>query len=204
MITRTSTTLLADLRDPDNSEAWGLFVDQYRPFVIGYARRRGLQPSDAQDVAQEVLVAFLNAHRKGHYSRSRGRFRDWLGGIAAHKLADTLQRLARRELQPIEDSGTAFLERQRAVSPDEHLEAWEREWERFVLNTCMRTVAAEFDAGTLRAFELYALKGEAANQVARSLDVSRNAVYIAKSRVLERMRQIRQELELTEAAPAVH
>jgi len=189
--------LLLDLRDCANERAWTLFLERYRPLIAAYARRRGLQPADADDVSQDVLVAFVKAHREGRYDKEKGRFRTWLGRIAVNKTLDALRRLMNRDEQPV-DTGTAtgFLQSVEHDGPNGDELLWEQEWERFVLDGCMRVVSMEFDQQTLTAFELYALQETPPQRVADELGMSRNAVYVAKSRILERMRQLREELEL--------
>jgi RNA polymerase sigma factor (sigma-70 family) len=156
-----------------------------------------LQPADADDVSQEVLVAFVTAHRDGRYDKEKGRFRNWLGRIAANKTTDAVRRMMRGDVQPIDEaSQTGFFERVAHGEPDGHERLWQQEWERFLLDACTRVVSMEFDQQTLRAFELYAVAGTPADEVAGQIGITRNAVYIAKNRVLERMRTLRDELEL--------
>ncbi len=197
MLERTSSTLLIDLRDPQNSQAWRQFMDRYAPLLVSYARRRGLQLADAEDVAQEVLAAFVAAHREGRYDRERGPFRNWLSRIAAHKTVDAFHRLARRERQAPDGSETAFLEVQQDTRLEGHEQLWQQEWEAFVLESCKQIALVEFDRRTLRAFEMCGFEGQLPEAVARELGMSEEAVYQAKSRVLRRMREVRAELEIT-------
>jgi len=198
-VERTSSTLLIDLRDRSNTRAWALFLERYKPLIAAYARRRGLQPADAEDVSQDVLLAFIEAHRAGRYDKEKGRFRTWLGRIAANKTSDALARLMRREQQPIDRaSRTGFLEKCEHDGPEGQEQLWQQEWERFVLDSCLASVRTEFDQATFTAFQRYGLEGAPAEAVAAELGNSRNAVYIAKSRVLKRMRELKDELELSE------
>jgi RNA polymerase sigma-70 factor (ECF subfamily) len=67
---------------------------------------------------------------------------------------------------------------------------WDREWTTHVLSLCLAATRREFDENTSRAFELYAVKRQGAADVAEALGISRNAVYIAKSRVLARLKEV--------------
>jgi len=69
--TVTSVTLLEKMRG-GNEEAWQRFCARYEPVILSLARRAGLQEDDARDVAQETLVAFIEAFRRGKYDRDRG------------------------------------------------------------------------------------------------------------------------------------
>ena len=79
----TRQTLLLRLAGGDDRQAWEQFVEIYAPLVFQFARRRGLQDSDAADVVQEVLISVAEAFRRRKYDRSRGAFRGWLLSEAA-------------------------------------------------------------------------------------------------------------------------
>ena len=72
---------------------------------------------------------------------------------------------------------------------------WESQWQRVILTRCLDQVRREFEPEVYRAFELYAMQDRPADQVAEELGTSRNAIYIAKSRILARLRQCRLEVE---------
>src|SRR4051794_3741297 len=75
---QTSITLLERLRDnPADPEAWERFVARYRPRIVGWCSERGLQPADAEDVAQSVLTKLLHTMKLFRYDPSRS-FRAWL------------------------------------------------------------------------------------------------------------------------------
>jgi RNA polymerase sigma-70 factor (ECF subfamily) len=190
MATRTTTELLVDLRDSANASAWTLLNSRYRPIIVGYARRCGLQDADAQDIAQDTLAEFLRAYQAGNYDRDRGsRLRDWLKGFAANRVREFHRKRAKsREHQVSPDgSRTDLLLR---VPDQGEPGAWDQEWTAHLLSECVRAVQVKFDAKTLRAFELYGIQQRPADEVAGALGMTRNAVYIAKSRVLERMRTL--------------
>jgi DNA-directed RNA polymerase specialized sigma24 family protein len=120
--------------------------------------------------------------------------RAWVRGIAANKICEARHRQARPEVQIADPSNaTGFL----AGVPDERSwpDVFEEEWERAVMAECLETACRQVDGQTYRAFELYALQDWPAEKAAGHLGMSVNAVYIAKSRVLTRLRQIREEIE---------
>jgi DNA-directed RNA polymerase specialized sigma24 family protein len=88
MITRTSTILLQRLKDRGDDAIWREFDTRYRPVLLAVGRRLGLGLADAEDAAQETLVAFLAEYKEGRYRREMGRLRDWLAGIMTHKVQD--------------------------------------------------------------------------------------------------------------------
>jgi len=191
--TVTSLTLLEGLRDPCNAAAWQRFVDRYEPLVLCFARKLGLGDSDARDAGQETMLAFVRAYRDGAYHRSRGRLRSWLFGVARRKVLDIYRHRHRERVLADRSNGTAFLEA--IESPDDAERVWEQEWERAVLRACLAEVARHADEEAMQCFRLYVLEGWAPEKVAAHLGVSRNAVYIHKSRVIGRLHDLQRQME---------
>lgn len=190
----TSTFMLERLKDPDDRAIWQQFVERYRPLIIRCAKRFGLKDEDAQDAAQHTLMAFYTAYRDGKYDPQRGRLRHWLFGIARHWILNVFEKKRNQEVEiPSRTDQTNFFAR---VPGDDRLEEiWENEWREAVLHQCLGQVRQEFDARTFRAFELFAQDGWPARQVAEHLGMTSNAVFIAKHRILKRIRDLLPELE---------
>jgi RNA polymerase sigma-70 factor (ECF subfamily) len=192
--TVTSTTLLQGLRQEGNDQAWREFCARYGPVLMAFARRAGFQEHDAQDVIQETLVVFLERFRAGDYDRKRGRLRAWLQGIAFNKVCEAQRRPAQREVQVADAAGTTrFLDR----IPDDHelTDLFEQEWERAQLSACLQLARAHVDPQTFQAFRLYALEDWPADRVAANLGITRDAVYVHKSRVLRHLRELQRDME---------
>lgn len=180
MITHTSLTLLESLRGGSVPAAWGELFRRYAPMLLGFARRNGLSGADAQDAVQEVLIAVHRefSHLTGPFDRSKGSFKAWLRGIARHKVQDIRRRANRGS-----PGGQAAVEN--AAADHSMDQAFEDEWRQALLIDCLDEVARQVDPAVYQAFELYAVHGQSPAAVARLLGVSKNAVYISKTRVLK-------------------
>jgi RNA polymerase sigma-70 factor (ECF subfamily) len=187
LATVTSTSLLAGLRDPSNDAAWEAYVERYRPMIVAYAARVGVPRSEAEDVAQTALLEFCTALRRGGYDRDRGRLRTWLFGIVANQVRRWRERVRPRDL-PTADAPDARAVLQAAEAREDAEGAWEDEWRQAVLRQCLEEVRREVEPTTFAAFERFAMQGRPAGEVARELGLSANAVFGAKRRVLERVR----------------
>ncbi len=186
--------LLEAIARSTGEDAWRRFYGRCEPVLLAVIRRAGFAEQDASDVFQEVMAACLESLREGRYDPAKGRLRAWVQGIAANKIHEARRRKLRAEVQVIDPSdATGFL----AAVADEVSwpDVFEEEWERSVLAECMAVVRGQVDGPTFRAFELYALEEWPAEKVAENLGLTANAVYIAKSRVLSRLRRIRQEID---------
>ena len=188
----TTTTILADLKSDESGAAWKRLVDRFRRPIIAFALRIGLPPSEADDVAQDTLLAFLQNYRAGKYDREKGRLSSWLFGIAYRQAAGANRAAARSGSRMASDHSSII----RNV-PDEHtaLVDWDAEWDQSILTECLTQVEREVDNATYRAFELTVRDGLSADEAAAVLGCNVKLVYNAKHRVLKRVRDIREGLE---------
>lgn len=181
----TRPSLLLRLRDPRDGAAWSEFVDLYAPLIYGLARQRGLQDADAADVTQEALRAVALGAGKLEYDPSRGSFRGWLFTIARNKLRNFFA--AQRHV--VQGTGDSALHQwlQEQPSAAESAE-WDVACEQRLFTWAANQVRSEFQEATWQAFWRTAVEGQKAAAVAAALGISTGAVYIARSRVLARLR----------------
>jgi len=192
--TATSATLLEGLKTAANQTRWQEYVDRYRPLIVSFSRSRGLSADAAEDFAQTALFEFSRAYRDGRYDASKGRLRSWLFGIVQRQLANFRRG---RQGKP---HGAVELESSHVepLARDSELEAsWEEEWRKAVLNQSLSEIRGLVEPRTYAAFEEFALKERPAAEVARDLGITENAVFGAKRRVLQRLREILPLMEET-------
>lgn len=187
----TRASLLVQIRDGSNHAAWQEFVNLYGPVVYGFARKRGLQDADAADLMQDVLRSVSTAIGRLEYDRNQGTFRGWLFTITRNKI---LNFLAARRIRP-QGSGDTTTNRLLAEQPEasDGSDTWELEYQRRLASLAMDRIKGEFQDNTWRAFWLTAVEGAAAADVSRQIGLSPGAIYVAKSRVLARLKE---EVEL--------
>lgn len=186
----TTTTILDRLRDANDHSAWGSFVERFRAPITGFSRKLGLSQADAEDVAQETLLAFMESYRKNAFERGRGRLSHYLFGIAHNKILMARRKIATREAQiSVAGDGTSFWSA--VPDPRQAEEAWEQEWRQAILAQCLEQVRNEVSPQTFEAFRLVVFDQMEPAQVAERLAITRNAVFIAKHRVGTRLRDLR-------------
>ncbi len=189
----TRASLLVRIRDARDQEAWRQFVRIYAPVVYGYARERGLQDADAADLTQEVLRAVSAAAGRLNYDPKRGSFRGWLFTVAHHKVYDLLAQQRRQGRGTGGADGQERLEAQPARDEDKAL--WDREYEQRLFNWAAEQVREHFHDSTWQAFWQTAVDGKSGKEVAEHLGMTVAAVYLAKSRVMARLRVQIQQLD---------
>ncbi len=188
---RTTTALLTGLFDPRNAAAWEAFDRRYRPILIGFARNCGAKDVDAAEVAQETIVRFVEEYRAGKYDRNRGRLGAWLVTIARYRLLDSRRRAGTARIERA-DSAMVDLDDERSLGA-----SYEAERRQALLREAldeMRT-RSRTDPKTVKAFEMLVYHGLTPQVVAEQLQMSTHDVYLAKSRVAAKLREIVLRLE---------
>lgn len=190
----TRYSLLLRIQDPRNQAAWAEFVGIYEPLIYRLARRKGLQDADARDLCQDVFRAVARAARRWIPDPERGSFRGWLFQIARNLLLNVL-RHQRRHPRGTGDSDLLRLLEAQPAADDEYWRAIEDEYRRELFQAAARSIEPEFARSTWQAFWQTAVLAREVAVVAGELQLSSGAVYIAKSRVLARLRQRVQQIE---------
>jgi RNA polymerase sigma-70 factor (ECF subfamily) len=186
--------VLQRLSDFDDRAAWDRFSERFHRPLQAFARKNGLDDSECEDVAQESLMAFAEAYRRGECDRRQGRLSSWLFGIAWRRIDHARRKSDRREdhlrLQATETAAWMRIEAVGEVSPE-----WQEVWERSMLEHSLRQVRKEFEPATFRVFEMIVLEHRTIEDGERDLGLSRNAISIAKHRVSKRLRELLEQCD---------
>lgn len=184
----TRVTLLTRLKDGRDGDAWREFVHLYGPVVYRFARNRGLQDADAADLMQDVLRSVARNAGRMEYDPKKGTFRGWLYTVTRNKIYNFLSSQKNRP----RGTGDADAQERLDATPAREEEGpdadWEKEYQRRLSARAMEIVKGEFHANTWSAFWQTAVEGKPAAEVGAALKMSAGAVYVAKSRVLARLR----------------
>lgn len=184
----TRLSLLVRLRDARDDSAWTQFVEIYAPLVYAFARKHGLQDADAADVTQDVLRAVSGAIQKLEYDSQRGSFRGWLFTVARNKLRNFLAARNR----PGQGTGDTDAQNRLLELPareEDQAAWWDQEYERQVFAWAVEQVRGSFQDSTWQAFWQTAVEGKSGKEVARASGLSVAAVYLAKGRVMAKLKE---------------
>ena len=182
----TPVSLLERLRLRPDPESWRRLVDLYAPLIRDWLPRHSLQPPDADDLSQDVLTVLVKELPNFQHDLRPGSFRRWLRTITVNRLRNFWRSGKRR---PVSAGNVDFLLDQ-LEQPDSPLSRqWDEEHDRHVVARLLELLEPEFEPATWRAFRLLVLEGKPTSEVAAELNMSANAVRIAKSRILTRFRQ---------------
>ncbi|MCA9268257.1 MAG: sigma-70 family RNA polymerase sigma factor [Planctomycetales bacterium] len=182
----TSRSLLARVRKRDGG-AWSRFAAIYTPLVYAWARRAGLQETDAADVAQDVFRTVLGKLDDFQRDGRNSRFRGWLWAITRNRVRLFYRQAAQRAAAAGGSSAQAEMNRVPAMleSDDEPSSDVES---RAVVRRALESIRGDFSPATWNAFWRVAIDDRPAGEVAQELQLSAQAVRQAKYRVLCRLR----------------
>lgn len=177
---KTPASLLERLRRPEEELAWERFVALYTPLLFYWARRSGCRESEATDMVQEVLALLVRKLPDFSYDRNKT-FRGWLRTVARNCWSN----LQRRASLPMA-AGTPDPAELPAADDDPF---WEVEYRERLVSRALDLMRADFQPATWQACWQTVVEDRPAAEVAQELGISVGAVYMAKSRVLSRLRQ---------------
>ena len=189
---RTRETLIIRLRDPEDAASWTEFAEIYTPLFYGFCMKRGLNHTDTADIVQEVMRGVARAMRGFQYDPSKGKFKTWLFTAVRNAISTHFRKQSRRPVTVAETQLMMKISEQ----PDEREQLdWERDYQRQLLGWAMEQIRGDFGEKVWRAFELTALRGRDPGEVGRELDMSNNAVAVAKHRITQRLKEKAQAVD---------
>jgi RNA polymerase sigma factor (sigma-70 family) len=182
----TSMTLLERLQNnPADSNAWDSFVERYRPRIHSWCLTWGLQPSDAEDVAQEVLVKLFAAMSKFQYDPARS-FRAWLKTVTKHAWCDFL---AARKRDPGRTAGPLDMIADSADAQSDLERHLEDAFDAELLEVAMHRVKNRVKPATWQAFQLTVVEGLSGADAAQKLQIPVAHVFVGKNRVQKMLQE---------------
>lgn len=178
MIT-TSVTLLDRFRDPADAQAWSSFVDLYAGIITKWTQRSHVADQDVVDVVQEVFVTLARELPRFEYDANRS-FGAWLR-IVTRNCCSRFRTRQRPHLSINADDYASDSQSLTAVE--------EQEYRQHVAQRALKLMQTEFEPTTWKACWKTVVEGQSTQAVAQDLGISVNAVFLAKSRVLKRLRE---------------
>ena len=163
-------------------------VEIYSPLILTWLRRYGLDPQDAADVQQEVLSNLFRTLAKFERHEQPGAFRAWLRTITANCARD-FWRSPRSRRQAAGGSEMQDMLQQLSDPHSGLSRQWDEEHDREVARKLLEMIRPEFEPSTWEAFERVTIGAQSPKQAAEEMGLTVNAVMIAKSRILSRLRQ---------------
>ena len=194
---QTRPSLMLRLRDPQDQQAWTQFVSIYEPLVLRMLRQRGLQEADARDVTQQVILAVTQAVDDWQPDGREASFRRWLFTIARNLALKFIQRGQTSGVGRRGVGGSDMMVLLKSLPEPEHrtVVAFDDEYRNEIFDLAAERAQSEFRESTWQSFWRTCVLCDPIADVAASLKLTTGNVYVARSRVIARLRQIVEEYE---------
>lgn len=191
---QTSMSLLH--RAQQNEEAaWSQLIDLYAPLINAWCKRMGLNTDDTADVFQDTCRAVSNNLKTFVPTRSVGSFRSWLKTIVRTKAIDHFRKLNQ---QPAGTGGTdAQLRMANVIDPlddDDDDEEQAEQDHTLVVQRAMELIRPDFSVQNWKSFQMVAIDGLAATEVAELIGTNAQAIRQANYRIRRRLRLVLRDL----------
>ena len=172
-------------------ERWREFDSIYRPMLIGFLRKQGLNEFDASDVVQDTFVKLLS--RIQTYNRERFKFRTWLFTVAHNAMVDHARRRATQKKAA--DGWVATVLHSSASDSVKLVQEWGRLHRTKILAHALKTVRSCTSAKSWACFEQRLLRDRPGIEIAAELGIEPGAVFVNACRVLKRVRAVCEEFD---------
>jgi RNA polymerase sigma-70 factor (ECF subfamily) len=171
------------IRDP---RAWERLSTLFSPLVYYWVLKAGAQAEDAQDLVQEVFRVVLMRIDDFRRDRPGSTFRGWLFAITKNKLAAHRRR---HLLAPRARGGSDAVRWFEQIEADDELEFDADSGIESLCHRVLTLINHEFNETDWTVFTRVVVEQRRPDEVAQDLQISVNSVYLAKSRILRRLRQ---------------
>ena len=190
----TRETLIRRLPNAADVEAWEVFVEIYGPLLFRLARARGMQPADAEDFVQEVLAAVVKNIEQWVARQDRGSFRAWLFRIAFNLGVNFVTRQKPQRLGSGDSQIARMLDELPEASTDSS-ELFLKEYRRELFRWAAELVRQQVSERQWMVYWLTSVEARPIAEVAAEYAMSVGSIYIARSRITKRIREMIREHE---------
>lgn len=186
-IPQTRATLILRLKNSADTDAWEEFAEIYQPLIFRLATSRGLQSADAADVVQEVMTRIASAINRFNPNPSAGTFRGWVSRITRNMVIDFLR--TKQRISDVTDNASMTALYEIVPQPSRETDLFDLEHERQIFLWAAEKIKNGFAESTWQAFWLTAVQSQSVESTANQLGLSTGAVYIARSRVMAKLKK---------------
>ena len=193
----TKVSLLQRAKDGENHPAWEELLKYYEPFVTKVLLAMNFRGADLEDAKQQVFVRLWRGLHTYERDPKRALFRTWFARLIRNTALNIIRS---KNLNP---TGPSFDDEQSnqtnlQIEETEVEKKVEEEWQQYVVQLAMDRARLVFSGNAINVF-LMSLEGKSVENIAETLNIKVNTVYILKHRVktvlLKEIKQLKRDLE---------
>ena len=183
----TQVSLILRLRDRSDAEAWEQFVSIYHPLIWSVAKRLQMSDADANDACQNTLLRLSQVVHQWSPNKANSNFRGWLFRVARNCMLRQFKKDGRRTISAVDQEGEQFLD-QLAEDGVKGETLFQLEFRRQQFAIAIETVRPSVKPLYWEAFQLSYIENLGIKETAERLETDVKTVYVARHRVLNRIR----------------
>ncbi len=167
--------------------AWKKIAEVWGRTLLQYCRRRELQQSDAEEVAQNVLVKMYGAISKGNFEHDgeQKKLKHWVYAIAENEIRSFYSRFHNKPKSP---GGSIHQEILANLGSEED----SGEFESILVSQILEVIRGDFEASTWEAFDLHHIQCVSTPEIAKKMGIKPGTV---RQKIYRVMQRLKQELE---------
>ena len=181
---KTRQTLLERLSNKYDENSWNEFIGTYKAYICVVIMRMGINESDTEDLAQQVMLKLWKKLPGFNYNRNK-RFRNYLASTARNTVNDFIRKI-NAEKARLEKADINTDEEEYVSLPDINTLINE-EWESFIANLALDNIRSHFEAASIDIF-LQILDGRDPQELADNLGLKKNSIQKTFRRIKEKLK----------------
>ena len=184
----TQVSLILRLSDASDADAWEQFVSIYQPLIWSVAKRLQMSDADSHDACQNTLLRLSQVVHQWSPNEETSNFRGWLFRVARNCMLREFEKKENRTVSAVTSEGEQFLD-QLAKGPDESDSLFQLELRRQLFAVAIETVRPSVKPLYWDAFRLSYIENHGIKETAKLLKTDVATVYVARHRVINRIRE---------------
>ncbi|MFC1497041.1 RNA polymerase sigma factor [Verrucomicrobiota bacterium] len=190
----TRQTLLQKIKDRYDEVAWEDFISYYRQYVYNISRGMGLDHHNAEELVQMVMLKLWKKLPEIKFNRERGKFRSWLCTVVRNTVKNFMRSYSRRASRLKRYKKNELPDYLRRIDLNSLEMIAEEEWKEYISNLAWGKIKDDFSESVQEAFLLW-VKGRPVSEIAKTLKLRENTIYVYKSRVQNKLQKMIRHLE---------
>ena len=199
MVSSTQSSLLDIAKSDSDRSEWNQLLQYYEPFVRKTLSIMRVEPSELDDVCQQVLTRLWKELVNYERDKEVARFRTWLTQLIRNVVINEYWK--RKRAMRLEQQNLDFVEVGVENSTEIDL-LIESEWQSHVVSLAMKRLELVFSGNAMEVF-LRSEEGTPMDKICESLSISLESAYVIKSRfkkrLVEEVALIRKQLEFLDS-----
>jgi len=190
----TKQTLIQRVQNKDDASAWDDFVSYYKTFIEMVLNKSKISLNESDDLVQEILLKIWKGLPKYEYRKEQAKFRTWLSILIRNTMLNFLAKKKRKNPNSVELNDEVIL----TVTETQIEKVIEEEWVTHLTSLAMKAVTKVFSGQAVKVFKM-SLEGKGTKEIAETLDINEESVFVLRSRVKSRLKKeikkLRDEIE---------